>query len=158
MESMLRLQTQLLELAEEKTKVIIDNRVNDLARITAAETKLIRQVGECEADCAEAVRNLLDARGFPPRTAVTMSGLIKFITNPDEKEALIQLRQQLNDTIDRLKQRNELNQTLIKDSLAFINYTIDLTIGNPDEDMLYGRDVSGKATHHSGRGMFDTRA
>lgn len=157
MEAMLQLQNQLMELAEEKTKVIIDNRVNDLARITSAETKLIRQVAECEKACADAVRNMLETKGFPPRTAVTMSGLAKLITNPNEKEALRHLQQQLSEVIDRLKQRNDLNQQLIEHSLAFINYTIDLTVGAPD-DMMYGKNEEEQLKYHSGRGMFDTRA
>ncbi|MNV89067.1 FlgN protein [compost metagenome] len=81
---------------------------------------------------------------------------MKVIFKAEEKIALAESQKNLIEAISKLKERNSLNQKLVEQSLAFIDYSLDLVIGAPEDDMMYQNPQRQK--NNNRLGIFDTRA
>jgi len=136
LQQQLSMYNKLLTLENDKTPLIKSNDIIGLNVLTQKEKLLLEQ-----ADKLEQVRNLLTSRyfkeiGFRYRSGI-LSDLIKSVSNPEDKEQLSALHHDLTSTLNELKKVNELNQKLIQQSLDFINFSINLMIDDPNEDVTY---------------------
>ncbi|MGG2197697.1 flagellar protein FlgN [Paenibacillus validus] len=147
----------LLELAELKKAALIQNDVEALTQIVTKENKWIKQIGELDADRVEAIGQFMIEKNFKPNKRVTVSDLTKIIFDAEDKKKLIEAQRQLLNTIRKLREQNQLNQQLIEHSLAFVNYSLDLIVGPPDDDVLYHRPQH-QPSGYKRPGLFDTRA
>jgi flagellar biosynthesis/type III secretory pathway chaperone len=147
----------LSELAEEKKQVLIHNQVERLTQIVSRENKLIKQISDLDQQRKEAMGQFLMDRGYKPNPKVTVSDLTKIIFNMEEKTALINLQKQLLATIRRLRDMNQLNQQLIEHSLSFIDYSLDIIVGPPEDDVFYHKPQQSNQGNKR-LGIFDTRA
>jgi flagellar biosynthesis/type III secretory pathway chaperone len=147
----------LLELAEQKKQVLIRNNVEQLTQIVTKENKLIKQIGELDRQRVEAIGQFLIEKGYKPNPKVTVSDLTKIIFNIDDKKELLGLQKQLLGTIRKLRELNQLNQQLIEHSLAFIDYSLDLYVGPPEDDVIYHKPQQ-NGYGNKRLGLFDTRA
>lgn len=151
------LHCSLLELGERKKQVLIDNQVDELSRIVNQESRLLKNVSECERQWLESMTFFLREKGCKPHPSITVGELAKFVFNAEEKDALLGAQERLMETIRKLQGLNALNQQLIEQSLAFINYSLDLVTGSPDQDAVYRNPAH--QTHSSKRtGFFDFKA
>ncbi|SFL89025.1 FlgN protein [Paenibacillus sp. 1_12] len=146
----------LFELAEQKKQVLVRNDVPQLMQLVSKETKLVKQVGELDQRRIDTIGQFLIEKGYKPNPKVTVSDLTKIIFNPAEKKMLLDLQKQLIDTIRNLRESNRLNQQLIEHSLAFIDYSLDLIAGPPEDGVFYQNPQQQQAPKRVG--MFDTRA
>ncbi|MBD0384184.1 flagellar protein FlgN [Paenibacillus sedimenti] len=146
----------LLGLAQEKTQVLVRNDVDQLNMIVNKENKWVRTITEANQQRVQLIGSYLISRGYNPNPKITVSDLVKVIFKAEDKQALSEAQQKLLATIKELKDCNEINQQLIEQSLAFINYSLDLVIGAPEDDMVYRNPHQNKSGNRIG--MFDTRA
>lgn len=137
LEQLIRLHDALLELSEAKTKVLVENNVEELNRIVHKEAGLVRQVTVCESRRMEAIDRFLISKGFRPTPAITVSEVIRLIFRMEDKQAVADLQRELVRRLDRLKKLNEQNRQLIEQSLGYLNLSLDLVIGPPDDDTVY---------------------
>jgi len=147
----------LLELAEQKKQVLIHNNVEQLMKIVNQENKLIKKINELDQARIEAIGQIMIEKGYKPNPKVTVSDLTKILFNIEDKKTILGLQKQLLSTIRRLKEANQLNQQLIEHSLAFIDYSVDIIAGPPENEVTY------RHPHHQLQGsrrtgLFDTRA
>ncbi|NOU95083.1 flagellar protein FlgN [Paenibacillus sp. LMG 31456] len=147
----------LFELAELKKQVLIRNDVEQLTQIVTKENKLVKQIGELDRQRIEVIGQFLIEKGYKPNPKVTVSDLTKIIFNIDDKKALLGLQKQLLGTIRKLRELNQLNQQLIEHSLSFIDYSLDLFVGPPDDDIIYQKPRQ-SSNGNKRLGIFDTRA
>ncbi|WP_248929413.1 flagellar protein FlgN [Paenibacillus hamazuiensis] len=147
---------ELLQLAGEKRQVIVRNEIDQLMQIVAKESKLLKQVTELDRQRIDAIGKYMLEKGFRPNPNVTVSDLMKIIFKAEEKKPLQEAHDQLLQTINELRAINALNQTLIEQSLAFIQYSMDLVLG-PDEEAVY-HNPQQQNTYGKRNGIFDTRA
>jgi flagellar biosynthesis/type III secretory pathway chaperone len=147
----------LLELAEQKKQVLIGNEVDELSKIVNRESRLIKQVGDCEKEWLQAMVHFLEHKGFRPSPSITVSEVSRLVFNADDKQALLEAQERLMDTIGQLQAMNALNQQLIEQSLAFIDYSLDLMAGSPEQDAVY-RNPAGQARASKRKGIFDAKA
>lgn len=148
---------ELIGLADRKREALIHNQVDEVSAIVNKETKLMRTVGECLQEQQSATVDFFRTKGFQPTREVTVTELSRIVTDPKEKEALLTARDQLTKAIGMLQKKNELNQQLIEQSLAFINYSIDVVLG-PDEEPTYRNPASRSYDTGKRSGYFDSRA
>lgn len=147
----------LLELAEQKKHALIHNQVEQLTQIVTKENKLLKRIGELDQQRVEAIGNFLIEKGYKPNPRVTVSDLTKIIFNAEEKRTLVDSQKQLLATIRKLREYNELNQQMIEQSLAFINYSIDIMSGSDGDELIYSNP--NQTSSGSGRkGLFDAKA
>lgn len=157
-EALRNLHEQLLELARQKKQVLINDQVDELSKIIAQESKLIKKIEEHELGRISAAQQVIDARGFGiSATGLSMNDFIKLIPNAEDKQRLQETRNELQAIIVELQSAHALNQELIKNSMSFIHYSLDLLTASPEDDATYSRPEQSRGTS-SRSGLFDTRA
>jgi flagellar biosynthesis/type III secretory pathway chaperone len=151
------LHIKLLDMGQLKKTVLVNNQVNELALFVSQESKLLKRVAETEAEWRNAIVAFLKESGMKPDPSFTVIDIIKLVYNTEHRRALTQAHQALMGTIDQLKDSNALNQELIEQSLAFINHSVDLFMGDPGQDATYQNPAQATTIHSDKRRMFDTR-
>lgn len=147
----------LLELAEQKTGILVINKVDKLNQIVNKETSLMKRITELDLQRIEDISGFLIEKGYKPNPRITVGDLVKLVVKMEEKKLLTDSQRQLLTTIDKLRKVNSLNQKLIEQSLAFIEYSMDIVLGPSDEDIIY-RNPSHQKQGIKRSGMFDSRA
>lgn len=155
LQKQLNLYEKLLVCEEEKKPLILANEVVKLNVLTQKEKLLTAQADELETS-----RLLMTARhfkelGFRNRSGV-LSDLIKSVNQPEEKRQLMEMHEKLTKVLTRIKQINEENQSLIKQSLDFVNFSISLMVEDPNEDVVYQHPMN--QTYGNKRNWYDSRA
>jgi hypothetical protein len=155
---LIQLHEQMLELAQQKRTVLIEDQVDELTRITNAERRLVKQIEDSEQALFAAARAFLQEKGVRAAARPAMTELIRYVFHAGERSELMAARAKLTRLLDQLKEINELNQQLIRQSLDFIRYSIDLMSGSPDDNLVYQRPEEKTAGNYPGRNYFDARA
>jgi flagellar biosynthesis/type III secretory pathway chaperone len=148
---------ELIGLAREKTPVLVRNDIEALNAIIHKENRLVRQVAELDRNRVQRTGEYLISRSYNPDPRVSVSDLIKIVFKAEEKKALMEAQRNLLDVLAELKRLNQVNQKLIEQSLDFINFSVDLLVEDPNQDLFYKAPTAptgGKARN----GLFDTRA
>lgn len=148
---------QLIKLGETKKLTIIQNKVNEMIAITNAESKLVKRIEELELARQEAVYGVLQERGIKSRLNLTMPELIRLIFDQADKQRLETALGQLSDTLTTLKQLNEINQQLLKQSLSYIDFYVETLSYRPETEVTY-QNPADKQHNAQSSGLFDTRA
>ncbi|WP_199616762.1 flagellar protein FlgN [Paenibacillus alkalitolerans] len=147
----------LLDLAEQKKAALIHNEVDKVSATVNKETKIMRSVDDLLKEQADSTNAFFRSRGLQPARAISVTELSRLVFEPDAKEALLSARDRLTSNIERLAAANQLNQQLIQQSLAFVNYSIDLVLG-PDEEPVYRNPASNNSSPTKRAGYFDSKA
>jgi flagellar biosynthesis/type III secretory pathway chaperone len=146
----------LLELAKDKTQVLVRNDVDMLNQIVNKESKLTRLILEADQERIQLINEYLLSRGYNPNPKITISDLVRAIFKAEDKQALSDAQISLLQVLVELKERNAINQQLIGQSLAFIDYSLDLVVGTSGDDMVYHNPTQQK--YGNRLGVFDSRA
>ncbi|WP_059049979.1 flagellar protein FlgN [Paenibacillus senegalimassiliensis] len=147
----------LLQLMEEKKQTILSRNFDELVRILNRESKLLKQIDEQEQRLLDAAQQFLKEKGIKSQLELTVSEILRLVFDPEEKSQLEQIRQQLGQRLTELKRVNELNQALIQQSLSFIDFSLNLMIGNEEDEVTYSPPTT-QDKKAASRRMFDTRA
>ena len=146
----------MLELAATKKEAIMDNKVEGIIEILNRESKLMKLTGQLEEQRAQAAYAFLQGVGIRSNLNLNLTELSRLVFDPEDKSRLLQIQHKLSDTLHRLKEANELNQKLIEQSLTFIDYSLELLVGRPNQDITYHHPSDkGPAVNRSG--LFDAR-
>lgn len=122
---------KLLQLSFSKTDLIINNQIDELTNLLKQEEQFIKVVVTLENKRVQ----LLDTWGVPGDTPI--SDVIEMI--PEGKEKLIQLKDQLEENLIQLDERNQTNNALVRDNLEWIDFNINL-MTSTQTPSGYGRD------------------
>lgn len=147
---------KLVEQARIKTRIIIENDIDKLMRITQGEKNLLKGIAAAESEFQEHSYAFMQGRGIRSRLKLTVSELARLVFKPDEKQLLLAAQVKLNDTLKMLKELNDHNQQLLDQSLKYVDFRLDLMIEDPTADYIYKRpDQGGRSTASTGR--YDNR-
>lgn len=141
LDNLIQLHKALYTLAMQKKEVLIKGKVDDLVAITRQEQQLIKGITSAEAARQQAVKDLSAEKGFSLQEG-RLSELIKLTTSAEEKQRLTTYREELTRVVDQLREANDLNQQLIKQSLSFVTMTLDLLTDVPEDDYIYGQSTT----------------
>lgn len=147
-----RLLGELTELGRKKQRILLDGQVAELEKIIGLEETLILKQGRLE-DQRQKVQQAL-AAAVPTLSAE--AGLKEMVpaAPPELQPQLRGLQEELVSGLQTLQQINEQNELLIKQSLAFINYNLELLAGQGPAAPTYGTKNENEQTKH----FFDTKA
>lgn len=151
-----KLYESLLEMEKSKKDLIIKNEVLPLNVLTQKEKLLVAKVEELERIRTQLTSRYFRDIGFRIRTSI-LSELIRAISNLEEKEQLTTLHKQLTGILAELKLVNALNQQLINQSLSYLDFSINLLVEDPNEDVTYQHPMS-RMQGNRRNGLFDNRA
>ncbi|EXX88242.1 hypothetical protein BG53_00940 [Paenibacillus darwinianus] len=156
LEEQTKVYEQLLHSAKDKTPVLVNNDIDSLNTIIQKEKKLLLRADELEKTRLAHTYRYFHEIGYKSRLH-NLTELIRSVYHPEDKQRLIEKQQQMSGMLKELQHINDLNQQLIAQSLAFINYSIDLVVEDPAEDVTY-QHPHNKLGGSGRTGIFDTRA
>jgi flagellar biosynthesis/type III secretory pathway chaperone len=151
LEKLLKLHESLLDLGLSKTEIVKKGDMEGLQQMLKDEQKHIAAINMMEKERHKAAKQFLGSNAED----ITISNCIAN-AEPELKETLSQLQTDILAVIEKLQDRNELNQMLIYQSLQFVNMSLDM-FKPRTESVNYSRPVQDKAPKPSFT-IFDSKA
>lgn len=144
----------ILKISKNKTSVIVKGKVSELESLVKLEQSLVVQMGKLEGIREELVEKISAQLSVEPST-VTITELAGLIMQ-EEAEKLKNGHQRLAGVLSSLKDANELNSKLIKNSLDYIDFSINvMTSASMATGNNYGN--SGAVGESGKRSLFDVK-
>jgi flagellar biosynthesis/type III secretory pathway chaperone len=116
---------ELLGLAKEKKDVIVNNDIEELQKITGLENRVISQNNRLEKQrlaLAADIAEVLGKRG----QALDIAALIECMEGQPQQKPLREAGNRLRTVITELKEANDQNNTLIKNALDYVEYSLNV--------------------------------
>ncbi|OEF97705.1 flagellar protein FlgN [Desulfuribacillus alkaliarsenatis] len=150
----LTLHEKLLTLSQDKKTILIEGSLPKLEKIIKEEHNLIQESRHLEKDRNAMIQQLAESLKIAPDN-VTISFLIEVVQEDIAKQRLSSLKEKLEEVLKELSQVNQLNAKLLKQSLEYIQTTMESITDDPEQEMVYGNPS--KSNAKKGRSVFDTR-
>lgn len=154
-----KLYNELIEIAESKTQVIVSNDLVALQAITVQEQYMVENVNNIDKKREEIVKNIGIVVNKNPET-INLKTIIQMMEKqPNEKQHLCEVHDNLKKTIHRLVEINNHNKSLIQQSLEMIEFNMNfvqstrMSPGNQSYDK--GASQFDMLSEHTG--MFDAK-
>lgn len=151
LEKHVKLHKGLLELANKKTEVLKKGDMEALNAIIKEEQKYIAAIDRVEQERVRAV-NAMMGEADEPTLAACISQ-----TEGTERAMLEKLRNDLSTVILELKNANQLNEQLTKQSLQFVHAMLDMLMPQPKE-VNYRNPNMAPPSYEGGSSLFDSKA
>ncbi len=148
------LHEQLIEIAREKTGVIIRNDVDMLQKLTVREQdimELILPLEKKREECAKDISVVINK----PLESITVRLLIDMMNGkPDIQKRLADIHDNFMNVLKNLQVLNERNSMLIKESLDLIQFDLNLYAAMRQTPMTadYDKTANNVGTHMIGNG------
>lgn len=149
---------ELLPVAEEKTKIIIENNLEELQRITTIEQEFVDKIAVLENQRQKTISNIgiVMSQDVKNLTLTNLSAMLK--NQPKEQEALNKLHDGLKDVLERIREVNVQNKSLIEQSLEMIEFNMNVMQSERVAPVNnYNRTAATMDIPFSQRGMFDAK-
>ena len=143
----------LLRLSREKTDIIVQGKVTELENITKVEQSLVLRLAKLEQSREDLVEKLSKEIGMDAEN-ITVSQLGKVFPEDQSKE-LARCQEKMTSVFKDLKDSNELNTKLIKNSLEYIDFSINVLSNAGSAGDTYGK--SGQSNDPGKRNFFDVK-
>ena len=119
-----RVYEKILQLSKEKKDIVIEGKVSELEEITKNEQTLVIKLGKLEILRESCVEEIAEQLNIKP-SELTISELSEHL-NEENAKKLIECKNKLEDVLKELKEINQLNSKLIKNSLDYIDFSLNI--------------------------------
>lgn len=143
----------VLKLSKNKTDTIVAGKVAELEGITRLEQSMILQMGKLESEREKLIEKLASQLKIPVEE-ITISSLEKLL-HKEQAGRLRACHRSLDKVLKELSDTNGLNSRLIKNSLDYIDFSINLLANSSSAGNLYGN--AGQASDSKKRNFFDVK-
>lgn len=151
MERLIKLHQSLLELSNKKKDIVVNGDMDALNQLLKDEQAHLAAINQIDNERQKFAKIL-----HPNLEDPTISDCVEAASGV-EKKTLERLRLELLDLISQLKEKNELNQQLIFQSLHFVNFSLSLLLPKPEE-INYGPEAGKTNTQGYSSGLFNSKA
>lgn len=151
MEKLIKLHKSLYELAVRKTDIVAQGDLDALNQLVADENKHVSAINKIEKE-----RSSIVAEIVPNIENATITDCLEQMSEQDKLQ-IQKSRDELLNILAELKNRNTLNQQLIRQSLQFVNMNISLLIPQP-ENFNYGPPANTTKKAGAQHGLFNSKA
>jgi len=140
----------ILAIGKEKTGHLVHNRALELTALNTREQGMVEQLVQLEKVRIQLNDKLAVQLGIPgksPNMSAICAGL-----GEKESKPLVDIQAKLRIAMNELVRLNQLNAELLKQSLDFVNFNIQLLVKPAASIPKYGRggkDVSDNVPHRS---------
>ncbi|MDI3310648.1 MAG: flagellar protein FlgN [Thermoanaerobacterium sp.] len=125
----------LYDIATKKTDVIVQGEIQELDNMTKVEGSIIGKLMILEDEREKFLNDNFDSQ-------MTISRLCSILPEDDAKK-LKMVQEEFNDLLKALSSRNDLNKSLLKQSIEFVNYSIGVISNNLVQDNgIYGEGIA----------------
>ncbi len=145
--------SDILKISENKTNVIVEGKVSELENLISLEQSMIVRMGKLEDERESLIEKL--ARQFEMEPAEITVSSLKEKLQGDQADRLDGSRTNLFGVMEKVKQVNGLNSKLIKNSLDYIEFSINLLANTSVAGNVYGN--SGQTGSSRNRNIFDMK-
>ncbi|HEX3023162.1 MAG TPA: flagellar protein FlgN [Lachnospiraceae bacterium] len=149
---------EMIPIAEDKSKIIVDNDLLALQDITDKEQVFVEKVMALEKKREEVIFNIGTVLGKDPKGLRVLDIINLLEKQPDEQEKLSIVHENLKKTINRLMALNKHNRSLIEQSLEIIEFNMNFiqsTRMSPGNNYTKGASEAGYSLPQAG--MFDAK-
>lgn len=146
-----RIYDDILKISKNKTNIIVEGKVIELEKIVKLEQSLVLQMAKMEDQRERLVGKISTIIGMEPEK-ITLKNLVSFVKK-EHGEILERQQEKIRDVLKELSSANELNSKLIKNSLDYISFSLNLfaSVGNVDNNY----NVTGEKQAGKERNFFD---
>lgn len=155
LDQLIELHRELLTVAQKKRKVVISGQPDALQNLLKEEDALIAKLETVEEERLKCVGQIAPAAKDVRH--VTLQQLLEQ-TNERERAVIQGQMKRLLQLIEQLKRENELNQTLLRESLQHTRHVLDVITKHPSEDYVYSPKQQPSAENIGASGIFDRKA
>lgn len=143
----------ILKLSKNKNEVIVEGKVSELESITSLEQSVIIQLGKLEIEREELVDKLA-VQLKVKASDISLASLEKMLSK-EHAEKLKGCHKVLPKLINELREVNTLNSKLIRNSLEYIDFSINILTNAGSTGNNYGN--SGQSNDSKKRNFFDMK-
>lgn len=143
----------LSNISDNKTDLIVGGKVVELGEVVKLEQALIIKISKLEDKREKLVDKLCAVLGKRPEE-MTISSLVLQL-GQNESDMLKACQDKMFKCINRLKHVNELNSKLIKNSLEYIDFSVNMMTSIDTMNNSYGS--SGHTGDTKKRNLFDVK-
>ena len=140
----LEIYKEILKISEDKTDIIVEDKVESLKPMVDREETLVSQYISLEKQRLQIIKEFASSKGI--NKVLKVDDLCEFF--PDDAEEMKSLKAEILDVTKKIKVKNALNQELVKNSLDYISFSVGLMAGTNTGIGTYGRggaQVKGEA-------------
>lgn len=119
----------LILLSRQKTPVIVKGDLDKLQKITEAEQYVVGRVTKLEKKRTEVTKDIAIVLGKDEESIKLIDIIDLLQSQPEVQRKLIEVYERLKVTMQEIKTVNDLNKSLITDSLEFIEFNLNLVRG-----------------------------
>ena len=138
---------QLLQLLHEEQEAIVDDNIQAIERSVAAQEGLALQAKELEAKRIQLIAELSKELDLG-EDRVTLAKLMEALEGPHSDE-LARMRATVLELNQRIRETNDNNSFLIRQSMRYTDRCLDILAGQPIARGMYGH--SGRARGRDSR-------
>jgi len=131
----LEIYKEILKISEEKTDIIVEDKVESLKPMVDREETLVSQYISLEKQRIGIIKEFAKSKGI--NEVLKVDDLCKFF--PDDADEMQSLKKEILEITKKIKVKNALNQELVKNSLDFINFSVGIMSGTNIGTGTYGR-------------------
>ena len=161
MEDELKEYKEFIPVLQQKTKAIIENRVDDLQSISTTEQQYLDKINNFDKKREDIIKNIAVLFDKDYKTLNLRSIISMLDKQPKDQLALSKLHDEMNSTVKIILDINEHNKNLIEQSLEMIEFNMNvikstwMSPGNNNYDK--GAVVSGLNAPSVGDRSFDAK-
>lgn len=144
----------LYDLSRKKSELIVDGDAIGLTGILSVEQQLIIELGYLETQREELIEKWARVKSVDPEN-LTLAQIIPFLEG-NAKKRLKQVWDDLGEIISQQRQINDLNESLIKNNLEYIDFSLRLIAGQEESGIVYSKGGKTSAKQQN-RNLFDKR-
>ena len=148
-----RVYDDILKISKNKTGIIVEGKVTELESIVKLEQSLVLQMSRLENQREALVDKMSGVLKMKPED-ITITGLARQL-EADQARKLKHVQDKLVYTLKELKNTNELNSKLIKNSLDYINFSVNILTDAGAGSNNYGNN--GQVGDSKKRSFFDVK-
>lgn len=148
-----RLYDSILRLSKNKTNIIVEGKVAELEGMVKIEQSLILQMGKLESEREGIIESIAMNLSLEP-SEITISELTNCLQK-DQADKLKLCQQKMTEILNQLKNTNEINSKLIKNSLDYIDFSINIISAVDTGSNNYSN--SGHVSNSKKRSFFDVK-
>lgn len=149
----------LIPVERDKTRAVIANDLDSLQEITIREHDLVDRTSALEGKREKVVLDIATVLGLNPRTITLTEIAVALKRQPEDQRRLQEVHDRLRRTVLQLKDINDQNKELLKESLEMVEFNMNVIRSTrmSSGSSNYASDASeviGMAPQH---GMFDAK-
>lgn len=117
---------ELMEIAKDKTNIIVQGDLANLQEVTSKEQSIVDKITSLEKKRLEVIKDIATVVNTEPES-ITIKEVVEMLKGrPEEQNKLALIHDRLQKTLNYLASINEMNQNLIQESLEMVNFNINL--------------------------------